>query len=60
MGVQTVLRFNSILVIFKLAVLVIFIALGLTAINTNNWVILHRTVLVKFMAEKLVSWQELH
>ncbi|GEB10039.1 amino acid permease [Streptococcus equinus] len=37
MGVQTVLRFNSILVIFKLAVLVIFIALGLTAINTNNW-----------------------
>ena len=37
LGVQTVLRFNSILVIFKLAVLLIFIALGLTAINTANW-----------------------
>ena len=37
LGVQTVLRFNSILVIFKLAVLLIFIALGLTAINTQNW-----------------------
>ena len=37
LGVQTVLRFNSILVIFKLAVLLIFIALGLTAINVDNW-----------------------
>ena len=37
LGVQTVLRFNSVLVIFKLAVLIIFIALGLTAINTQNW-----------------------
>ncbi|SDO76710.1 amino acid/polyamine/organocation transporter, APC superfamily [Streptococcus equinus] len=37
LGVQTVLRFNSVLVIFKLAVLLIFIALGLTAINTDNW-----------------------
>ncbi|MCO4623326.1 amino acid permease [Streptococcus infantarius subsp. infantarius] len=37
LGVQTVLRFNSVLVIFKLSVLIIFIALGLTAINTQNW-----------------------
>lgn len=37
LGAQTVLRFNSVLVIFKLAVLIIFIALGLTAINTQNW-----------------------
>lgn len=37
LGVQTVLRFNSVLVVFKLAVLIIFIALGLTAINTQNW-----------------------
>ncbi len=37
LGVQTVLRFNSVLVIFKLVVLFLFIALGLTAINVDNW-----------------------
>ena len=36
-GSKTALRFNSVLVVCKIAVLILFIALGLTAINVDNW-----------------------